>query len=392
MDRPAVIVSPVASLRDRRAFEGFPWRVYRGDPLWVPPFVRDRRKAMDPDRGEFFLHGEAQFFLARREGSDEVIGTICAAQDFAANRNNQVKDCMFGFLDFLDQPDILPALIAACEAWARSRGLDSLLGPYNLNYEDGYGVLIEGRDRPPALLCGHTPPWYQAAFEALGFTPAHGDNIAYEIRLDRPLPDYERLRNFAEKAQARSGLSVRSADFAHYEDEVDRVRDLLDRSLAHIPGFIPWERSAVKALFDPFLRFADPDLVLFAEKAGEVVGFLPGMPDLYEAIKGLNGLRRPWDYLRLPFAFKRRFKCITIKSVLVPPEHWGTGVAGLLIYEMARRLEGRGYRWMDLSLTSDDNPNTPPLVERFGGRIYKRFRVYRRPIPPGRGDGGGREG
>jgi GNAT superfamily N-acetyltransferase len=382
MSRPAVTVSPVASLRDRRAFETFPWRIFRGDPLWVPPLLRDRRKAMDPGRGEFFLHGEADFFLARREGSEEVIGTVCAAQDFTANKNNGVKDCVFGFLDFLDEPDILPALIRTCEDWARKRGLDSLVGPYNLDYENGYGILVEGRDRPPVLLCGHTPPWYFPAMEALGFGRAHGDNIAYEIRLDRPLPDYDRLRNFSEKAKARSGLSVRSADFSHYEDEVDRVRSLLDRSLAHLPGFIPWERSAVKALFDPFLRFADPELVLFAEKGGETVGFLPGMPNLNEALIGLNGLRRPWDYLRLPFAFKRRFSCITIKSVLVPPEHWGTGVAGLLIYEMARRLEGRGYSWMDLSLTSDDNPNTPPLAERFGGHIYKRFRVYRGPVGP----------
>ena len=384
-DYRAVEVLPVRSGREKRDFLNFPWRIYRGDPLWVPPLIMDRRQATDPRRGEFFLHGEAEFFLARRAGGEEVIGTICAAQDFAANENTGMRDCVFGFLDFVDEPGVLDALVSACEEWARARGLEFLFGPFNLDYENSYGVLLEGRDRPPTLLCGHSPPYYAAALDALGFQPARGDNIAYEIRLDRALPDYDRLERLAESARSRRGFEVRGADFSHVEEEIDRVHGLLNRSLAHLPDYRPWERSAVKALLEPFVRFADPELVLFVEKDGKAIGFLPGLPNLNESIKTLNGLRGPLDYLRLPFVFRRRFECLTLKSILVPPEYWGTGVGLILIYEMARRLKDRGYRWLDLSLTSTDNPNTPPLAERFGGRIYKRYRVYRRPIGPASG-------
>ena len=49
----------------------------------------------------------------------------------------------------------------------------------------------------------------------------------------------------------------------------------------------------------------------------------------------------------------------------------------LLFAEMARRAWAKGYRWSDLSLTSEDNPNTPLLAEHMGAKLYKRYRVYR---------------
>jgi L-amino acid N-acyltransferase YncA len=60
----------------------------------------------------------------------------------------------------------------------------------------------------------------------------------------------------------------------------------------------------------------------------------------------------------------------------VLPEYWDTGVAVLLFDEMARRARAKGYGWVDLSLTSDDNPYTPALATRLGAVLYKRYRVY----------------
>lgn len=40
-------------------------------------------------------------------------------------------------------------------------------------------------------------------------------------------------------------------------------------------------------------------------------------------------------------------------------------------------LSQRGYRWADLFLTSENNPDTPILAERMGAKTHKRYRVYR---------------
>ncbi|KUK46214.1 MAG: hypothetical protein XD73_0917 [Anaerolinea thermophila] len=61
-------------------------------------------------------------------------------------------------------------------------------------------------------------------------------------------------------------------------------------------------------------------------------------------------------------------KCLAIKSVLVLPEYWGSGVSLMLFSEMIKRAKEKGYTWADLSLTSEDNPKTPMLAERVGGK------------------------
>lgn len=381
----AVEIRPVVSGRERRAFLTFPWRIYRGDPLWVPPLLPERAKAIDPRRGPFFVRGDAEFFIAWRGG--QPVGTICCAEDRVANASRPGQDGVIGFFECVDEYAVARALFDHAAAWAAARGLDTLYGPFNLDYEDAYGVLIEGRDRPPALLCGHTPPYYQRFFEAYGFAPARGDNLAYAIDLDPAAPPLQRLARLAERVRGRGGYRVRPADLAHWDAEVERVQDLMNRALAHLPDFAPWERPALEALLAPFRQIADPELVLFAETAGgQTVGFFPGIPNLNEALIGVNGLRYPWNYAQLFLRMRRQPRSLAIKSVLVPPEHWDTGVAVLLFDELARRAAAKGFRWADLSLTSADNPRTPILAERLGAHVYKRYRVYRKwlrgPIQP----------
>jgi GNAT superfamily N-acetyltransferase len=107
------------------------------------------------------------------------------------------------------------------------------------------------------------------------------------------------------------------------------------------------------------------------------VGWFPGIPNINEWLIHANGLRYPWDYVKLWWHSQRRPQCVAIKSVLVLPEYWDTGVAVLLFDELERRVIPKGYTWADLSLTSEDNPRTPMLAESFGAKIYKRYRTYR---------------
>lgn len=162
-------IQPLKSRHDRRTFLTFPWHIYRNDPLWVPPLLPERAKVIDPQRGTFFQRGEAEFFIAWRDGIP--VGTICAAEDKLTNQQRNMRDCMIGFFECIDDYGVAEALFKHCAGWAKGRNLNSLYGPFNLDYEDGYGVLIEGRDRPPVILCGHTPAYYLSFVEHFGFQP-----------------------------------------------------------------------------------------------------------------------------------------------------------------------------------------------------------------------------
>ena len=371
-------VRVVRTRRDKRRFLTFPWRIYQNDPLWVPPLLPERAKTIDPERGAFFKRGEAEFFIAWR--GTRPVGTICAAEDKVGNAEGKRRECIFGFFEYFEELETAEALLERVGLWAKQRNLETLTGPFNLDYEDGYGVLVEGRDRPPAILCGHTPPYYQEFMERLDFQPARGDNLAFAADFDDSSVQRQRLARLAERLRGKGWVQIRTPDLSRLDEEVDTVHRLLNESLAHLPDYRPWVRSAVEALIKPFTKIADPDLILFAEIDGKTVGWFPGIPNLNEALIHANGLRYPWNYLKLLMYLRRQPKCLAIKSVLILPQYWGGGVALLLFDEMAKRARAKGYTWADLSLTSADNPYTPTLAERLGARIYKRYRVYRKNI------------
>jgi GNAT superfamily N-acetyltransferase len=371
----SIVVQPLKSSREKKLFLEFPWKIYRDDPLWVPPILSERAATIDPAKGTFFKRGEAEFFIAWQD--EEPVGTICAGEDFAANNRRGLRECIFGFFNCIDDNEVFNALIKAITEWARGRGLDTLFGPFDLDYENSYGVLVEGRDRPPAILCGHTPPYYQNLFESHGFQKARGDNLAFEIPITDGSIERQKLSRLGDRMRRQGWVHVRGADLVNWRDEVDRVYELINPALQHLPDHIGWERDALQSTMEPFRSIADPDLILFAEVEGKPVGWFPGIPNLNEALIHADGLRKPWDYFSLWWHMQKPKKCLSVKSVLVLPEFWQTGVAVLMFDEMAKRAAAKGYEWADLSLTSEDNPYTPGLADRLGARVYKRYRTYR---------------
>ena len=374
----AVEVRPIASRRERQLFLTFPWRIYRHDPLWVPPLLPDWAERIDPHKSVFFQRGQAECFIAWRDG--RPVGTICAAEDRPANQERGSRECVFGFFNFIEDYSVMEALLAQAAGWAQAHGLDTLIGPFNLDYEDGYGVLVEGRDRPPVLMCGHTPAYYLPYIERYGFQPLRGDNLAFAVDIRADTPAFQDLAGMAERVRARGRVHIRPADMTHWEDELERIYVLLNTSMRHLPDYRSWPREVVFNSLAPFRQIADPELILFAEIDGQTVGWFPGLPNLNEAFIHANGLRYPWNYLTLAWYMRRRSQCLTVKSILVPPEYWGAGIPILFFDEMLRRARAKGYRWIDASLTSDDNPRTPQLAARVGAKLYKRYRVFKKAI------------
>ncbi len=371
-------VLPVRSARERRAFLALPWRIYRRDPLWVPPLISERAKTIDPQRGMFFKDGYAELFVARKNG--KPAGTLACAEDRNNTRARGFGECMLGFFECVDDYAVAEALFDRATVWAGEHDLVSLYGTYNLDREDSRGILIEGRDRPPTSYCGHNPPYYQAFFERYGFQKSGEDGLAYSIDIKLDTPEIQHMMRLADKIRQRKHITVRGGNLKDIDGEIDHILDLQNRGLAHFADFTPYTRNDIEAMILPVLDIIDPDLILFAELDGKVIGWFPGVPNMNEVLIHLNGLRRPWDYLRLAKYGRVKPKCLAMKSIAVVPEHWDTGAGVLLFDEMARRASAKGYQWADLSLTGEENPDTFPLAHRMGAKIYKRYRFYRKQL------------
>ena len=243
----AVEMRSVVTKREKRLFLTFPWRIYKNDPLWVPPLLPERARVIDPNQGNFFKDGLAELFVAYKDG--QPVGTISLAEDFNRTRTVGYKECMFGFVECVEDYAVFEDMFDFAEDWARAHEMKSLYGPFNLDREDARGLLINGRDRPPAILCGHQPAYYQGFFERYGLEKNQEDGLAYAIDLDLEAPKIKRLLRLAEQVRKRHPeFSVRSANIADMDNEIDRIVDVQNRALAHFPDHLPYTRTDIETM------------------------------------------------------------------------------------------------------------------------------------------------
>jgi GNAT superfamily N-acetyltransferase len=161
-----------------------------------------------------------------------------------------------------------------------------------------------------------------------------------------------------------------------WDVEIEKLHMVYNRSLIVLPEFAPIELAEFREQAAGLKSVIDPDLVFIAEMDGKTVGFGLGIPNLTEALIHANGLRYPWDYLRLLVA-QKNIKSASFKILAIDPNYWGYGLEAMMFLEMGKQLVRKGYEWIDASLTNEFNPQTNKLAPRLGAYVYRRYREYR---------------
>jgi hypothetical protein len=202
-----ILLHPVRTEADKRAFYKFSFRVYRNDPNWVPPLWPEKKAYLDK-KAAFFSYGEGDFWLAK--DGNEIVGTLGTAIDHARNRGMNWKAGLFGFFEVLPERYAVARSMwdFACD-WSRQRGMNELQGPYSFSGEDDYGFLVDGFHTAPSVLMGHTPRYYSEFADRYGLQRLY-ENVAYRVDLAGNASDMERLpvaiTRIADRARARHGL------------------------------------------------------------------------------------------------------------------------------------------------------------------------------------------
>jgi len=374
-------VRQVRTRKDLRSFIRFPWTVYRGDPHWVPPLLAEMKDRLDRRKHPFFEHGEADYFLALRDG--RVVGRIAAILDRNHNAAHKDRTGFFGLYESVDDPDVARALVDAAAAWAAERGMDRLRGPVNLSMNDECAFLLDGFDGPPVVMMPYNPRYYLDLMETCGLAKAK-DLYAFFIKNERKLsPRAEemlgRLRDSAEftfRAMTRSSL-VRDAR---------AIAAVYNAGWHNNWGFVPWTENEMRHMTKNLARFADLDLVLFAEHKGRTVGFAGALPDLNQVLIKMNGRLFPFGLVKY-LAGRRKISGVRAMVFGVVPEFMHTGLAYLLYDEFGKAIVRKGYQWCELSWQLEDNEAVNHFAASIGAAPYRKYRIYEKSIAP---QGGGR--
>ncbi len=201
-------VEPASSSAERRTFRRFPWRIYPGRyEAWVPPLLTTERDRIDPETNPFFQHGEAELFLAYRDG--RPVGRIAAIRNGLHNEVHDDRVGFFGFFESVRDQEVASALLDRAANWVRDRGLDRLRGPTSFSMNEECGLLVENFDDPPAILMPYNPPYYADLLEGWGLAKAK-DLVAYEVTQEGfDQKRFERLERVCSGGRATTSGSAR---------------------------------------------------------------------------------------------------------------------------------------------------------------------------------------
>jgi hypothetical protein len=375
-------IVPATTRAAMRDFHRVPYRVYQGDPNWVPPLLLERHAHFTPSLNPFFRHASARFWVAYRDG--EPAGRITAQIDRLHLERHNDASGHFGFLEALDDSELFVRLLTTAEEWLRSNGIKRALGPVSFAMWDQAGLLIDGFDTPPYFMMGHARPYFQSHIQAAGYRAVQ-DLLAYEYSRYTLLPPTA-IRAIR---RARESPDVEIRPIRKARKQIDReiaiLMDVINDAWSDNWGFVPItaaEMHDIRLMVCLALRSGD---VAIAEYKGEPVAFALVMPDFNEAIRDLGGRLFPFGWAkalwRLNVAGTRRtrmpFMGVRKKLQSTP---LGAALALAVISAVREFNIEHGAHYGELSWVLDQNEPVKHIISLVGARKHKRYRIYEKQI------------
>jgi GNAT superfamily N-acetyltransferase len=373
--RANVTIREISSSRDKKAFVRYLWDVYRADPNWVPPLVMDRLKLIDEEKNPFYQHAQAKWFVAEENG--KVVGRIGAIINDVHNKLHEERTGWFGFFECRHSQEIANALFAKAEAWLREQGMERVLGPANPSSNDEFGLLVDGFDRPPVMLMPYNPPFYGELIERAGYRK---EKDLYAYLISQKTSRTPKLERVVRALQERSRVTVRAFDPKHFDRDVALIKDLYNHFWEKNWGFVPFSDAEIDYMAKDLKQIYDPDVVLFAERDGQTIGFSLSLPDINQAFAA--GKRIPKGVMNLPIGVfslmskKKYIDTLRIMVLGVLPELRGRGIDGLLYWETMERALKKGYMFGEASWVLEDNEPMNRAAALMQGERYKTYRIY----------------
>jgi hypothetical protein len=366
-------------LSDKKQVRGFldlPFRIYKDIPRWVPPLRMDDRVRLDPKRYPFYRHSQAGFFLAYDES--RIVGRLAVIDNRLYNQFNNEETAFFYMFECENNMDAASELFSAGFDWARSRGLNKVVGPRGFTPLDGFGLLVKGFEHRPAFGLPYNPSYYPALIEAVGFQPEL-DSISGYLGADIQFP--ARIHELAERIAKRRGLRIaRYRTRKDLREFIPKLQDLYNNTLGGTSGNVPLTDDEVRMMANQLLWFADPRLLKIVYREDEPVGFLMAYPDISAALQKTKGKVFPFGWITLLREFKRT-DWLNINGAGLLPEYRGSGGTAILYSELFKSVVETGqFRHAEVVQVGLENENMQREMEHFGIDFYKMHRTYIRAL------------
>lgn len=352
--------------------------LYKGNPYFVPPLIFDDVNTLLPEKNPAFDFSEAQSFMAYRDG--KPAGRITAIINRMLNEKTGRKEARFGFVDFVDDPEVSGALFKAAEDWSRERGMDDIIGPMGFSDMDHEGMLVEGFDEMGTMATIYNYPYYPAHMERMGYRK-DTDWIEFRITIPERLP--EKMERIAEIVLNKYDLRIKKFTSAKKikEQYGEALFKLINEAYAELYGYSPLTDKQISYYIDMYLGFLKLDYVsIVVDRDDNLIGVGISMPSMTKALQKSQGKLFPFGWWHMLKALKGHNDVVDLMLIAVRPEYQSKGVNSLFFYDLCNLFIRDGVKYAETNLELEEDIHVQSQWEYFERRQHRRRRAYRKSL------------
>jgi hypothetical protein len=355
-----------------------PFLIHRDDPDFIPALYRDEVSFHDPDKNKSLKTCDFIRLIAFID--NQPVGRVMGIIHHEWNNLNNDKSVRFYQLDSINDQEVVSTLLGFIETWGEGQKMNRIIGSFGFSDKDPQGIQIEGFEYPPVIASVSNGRYLGKLVEASGFRKFK-DCVSYRLEIPDKTPVvYDNIISRVTRNE-----NIRLIEFKRRK-QLHRyfkpVMELMNEGYKNIYGFVPLSENDIEKLASQYLSFLDPELVkIIVDKQNKPVAFVIAMPNLSEGLKKSGGYLFPFGFLHLLKAMLCS-KQLDLLLGAVSQHYRGSGMNVLLGISLMKSARKKGLKYMDSHLILEENRMMRAEMEKIGGKLTKRYRIYQKAIVP----------
>lgn len=379
----SITIKKAESRYDLKTFIEFHYDLYKGDPYDVPNLYSDEVNTLRKDKNAAFEFCEAEYYMAYKDG--QLAGRVAAIINHRANERWKQRRVRFGWIDFIDDLDVLRALLQAVEDFGKAHGMDEIVGPLGFTDMDPEGMLTWGFDQLGTMPTIYNYPYYPELIEQAGGYEVDNKYVEYKLYVPDTVP--EKYAKIAAMIQKRYGLRIKklTRDDVFKRGYGQRIFRLINDTYKDLYGYSELTERQIDQYVDMYFPLADLSLITLIEDHNaddKLVGVGITIPSLSHALQKCHrGKMLPmgwWHLLRAVRYHKTDIVDLLLLGVL--PEYRIKGVNALMFADLIPRYQAYGFKWGETQVELEGNEGVQSQWEALNPVMHKRRKCYRKTI------------
>lgn len=370
-------IKAVTNRKELRTFIHLPAKIHKDHKNWVPPLYMDDWEFFDPKKNRSFEKCDHVLAVAFRDGV--AVGRVMGLVHREYNKLHNENHGRFSFLETWNDPEVFHALIEYVANWSKAKGMEKLVGPLAFSDKDPQGFLYEGFDEPVSIASNCNFPFMIDLCENEGLE-RKCDLVVYKVPIPAESPEF--YKKIAERSK-RNNSNLKVLEFTSRKKIKPLVRpvlNLLNKTFTEIYGFMPFTEKEMDDFANRYLFLINPNFVkIVTNEKDHVVGFIIGMSDISEGIRRSKGYLIPFGIFHI-FREASRSKQLNLLLGGIDPAYQGRGLDVLMGIKMLDSARLMGKTTIDTHLELETNVKVRAEMEKMGGIVYKRFRIFQKDI------------